>query len=79
MISRLLTFLLVAPAAMFASNSIEGELMAAYCLGVIGYTIACAVMGYLLCEGFDKAAGRTADLPEERAKPAIVTERGRGV
>jgi ABC-type transport system involved in multi-copper enzyme maturation permease subunit len=72
-------FLLVAPAAMYASNSTEGVFFVAYCLGVIGYTIACAVMGYLLCEGFDKAAGRTADLPEGRAEPVIVTERGRRV
>jgi hypothetical protein len=63
-------FLVVAPAGMFAGG-VEDELMVAYCLGVIGYTIACIVMGYLLCEGFDKAAGRTADLPEARAEPLV--------
>jgi hypothetical protein len=61
-------FLVVAPAGMFAGG-VEGELIVAYTLGVIGYTIACLVMGYLLCEGFDKAAGRTADLPDSRGEP----------
>jgi len=66
-----LTFLLVAPAMMFA-NSVQGSvvetrLITTYVVGVIIYMIANSMLVAWLIYNFDAAAGRTADAPDAYA------------
>jgi ABC-type transport system involved in multi-copper enzyme maturation permease subunit len=67
-----LTFLIVAPAMMFASgmegSSVEIRLMTTYVVGVIIYLIANSILVAWLIYNFDAAAGRTADVPDAYAR-----------
>jgi hypothetical protein len=67
-----LTFLIVAPAMMFASGMqgsvVETRLITTYVVGVILYLIANSMLLAWLIYSFDDAAGRTADRPDAYAR-----------
>ena len=67
-------FLLTAPAFVFAERDFDGpgEMMFAYVLGVVGYTIACVALMSYFSSGFDAMAGRTVDIADRRNLPSEV-------